>query len=123
MKTRILVADDEENIREITRATLEKFGYQVLTANDGTDALALYAQNGAEIALVLTDMAMPFMDGAATIRALRKLNPNLKIIAASGLMNTEQTTEIQTLNINAFLAKPYTAEKLLTSIAKILQGK
>jgi PAS domain S-box-containing protein len=119
----ILVVDDEENIREITRATLEKFGYRVRTATDGTDALALYAQNGAEIALVLTDMAMPLMDGTATIRVLRKLNPNLKIIASSGLMNTEQTAEIQTLNVNAFLAKPYTAEKLLTTLAEVLREK
>lgn len=119
----ILVVDDEENIREITRATLEKFGYRVLTATDGTDALAQYAQNGAEIALVLTDMAMPFMDGAATIRALRRLNPNLKIIAASGLMNAEQTAEIQTLGVGAFLAKPYTAEKLLTTLAEVLRAE
>jgi two-component system cell cycle sensor histidine kinase/response regulator CckA len=117
----ILVVDDEENIREITRATLEKFGYKVRTATDGTDALALYAQNGDEIALVLTDMAMPLMDGTATIRVLRKLNPNLKIIAASGLMNTEQTAELQTLNVNAFLSKPFTAEKLLTTLAEVLQ--
>jgi PAS domain S-box-containing protein len=119
----ILVVDDEENIREITRATLEKFGYKVRTATDGTDALALYAQNGDEIALVLTDMAMPLMDGTATIRVLRKLNPNLKIIAASGLMNTEQTAELQTLNVNAFLSKPFTAEKLLTTLAEVLQKK
>jgi PAS domain S-box-containing protein len=119
----ILVVDDEENIREITRATLEKFGYRVRTATDGTDALALYAQNGTEIALVLTDMAMPLMDGTATIRVLRKLNPNLKIIAASGLMNTEQTAEIQTLNVNAFLAKPFTAEKLLTTLAEVLNAE
>jgi CheY-like chemotaxis protein len=66
---------------------------------------------------------MPFMDGTATIRALRKLKPDLKIIAASGLMNTTQTAEIQTMNVNAFLAKPFTAEKLLTTLAEVLQQK
>lgn len=113
----ILIADDEENIRQITGETLKKFGYQILTAADGTEALALYAQNSAEIKVVLTDMAMPFMDGAATIRALRKINPNLPIIAASGL----PPADIDSLNVNAFLAKPYTAEKLLTTLSKILR--
>jgi two-component system, cell cycle sensor histidine kinase and response regulator CckA len=115
----VLIVDDEENIRQITAATLEKFGYQTLTASDGTEALAIYAQNTGEIAVVLTDMAMPFMDGAATIRALRKLNPNLPIIAASGL----PPTEINSLNVNAFLSKPYTAEKLLTALAEILEKR
>jgi PAS domain S-box-containing protein len=112
----ILIVDDEENIRHITQATLEKFGYRTLTAADGAEALAIYAQNSAEIRLVLTDMAMPFMDGAATIRALRRLNPSLPIIAASGL----PPAEINELNANRFLPKPYTAEKLLTTLAAIL---
>ena len=119
----ILVVDDEENIRQITQATLEKFGYRVLTATDGTDALAAYAEHRDEIALVLTDMMMPFMDGTATIRALRRLNPELKIIAASGLTINEQSADLQTLGINASLAKPYTAEKLLTTLADVLQKK
>jgi len=114
----VLIVDDEENIRQITKATLEKFGYQTLTAADGTEALALYAQNSQEIKIVLTDMAMPFMDGAATIRALRKLSPTLPIVAASGL----PPADAQTLNVNAFLAKPYTAEKLLTTFAEVLRN-
>ena len=118
----ILVVDDEENIREIARATLEKFGYEVLTATDGTDALATYAKQGDKIALVLTDIAMPFMDGTALIRALRKINPQAKIIAMSGLMNSEQTAELQSLNVNAFLSKPYTAESLLKLLAEILHS-
>ena len=115
----VLIVDDEENIRQITKATLEKFGYKTLTAADGTEALAIYAQNSSEIALVLTDMAMPFMDGAATIRALRKLNSTLPIIAASGL----PTAEINSLSVNGFLSKPYTAEKLLTTLAEVLAKK
>lgn len=118
----VLVVDDEQNILQITSATLRKFGYQTLTAADGTEALALYAQRGAEIRLVITDMAMPFMDGAATIRALRKLNPTLPVIAASGLTTSEQTAEISNQNVNAFLQKPYTAEKLLTTVAAVLSG-
>ena len=119
----ILVVDDEENIRQITQATLEKFGYRVVTATDGTDALAIYAEQRDQIALVLTDMMMPFMDGAATIRVLRKLSPELKVIAASGLTNVEQSAELKTLGVNASLEKPYTAEKLLITLAEVLNKK
>jgi PAS domain S-box-containing protein len=119
----ILVVDDEENIRQITRATLEKYNYRVFTANDGTEALAVYAQRSSEIQLVLTDLAMPYLDGFATIRALRRINPELKIIAASGLTTPEQNAELQALNVNAFLSKPYAAEKLLTTLAEALQKK
>jgi two-component system, cell cycle sensor histidine kinase and response regulator CckA len=117
----ILVVDDEENIREITKATLEKFGYHVLTATDGTDAMAIYAQRRAEIMLVLTDIAMPYMDGTALIRAVRKIDQQEKIVAMSGLMNSEQTADLQNLNVNAFLSKPFTAESLLKKLAEILQ--
>jgi two-component system, cell cycle sensor histidine kinase and response regulator CckA len=119
----VMIVDDEENIRLITQRTLEKYGYQTVLAGDGTEGIALYAQRGEEIKVVLTDIAMPYLDGAAMIRALRKMSPTLPIIAASGLTSDEQTAELQTLNVNAFLSKPYTAEKLLTLLAQILAGK
>ncbi len=115
----ILVVDDEKNIRQAAIATLEKYGYQTLTAADGAEALKIYAQNAEKIALVLTDMAMPVMDGAALISALRRINPNLKIISASGLM-LEHAAEIKA---DAFLTKPYTAETLLNTLANLLNEK
>jgi PAS domain S-box-containing protein len=117
----ILVVDDEEAIREITRSTLEAFGYQAITASDGTDAVAIYAEKRNQIALVLTDMLMPFMDGPATIRALRKMNPDVKIIAASGLTAGQKAGEDTLQGVAAFLSKPYTAEKLLHALANVLQ--
>jgi CheY-like chemotaxis protein len=95
----------------------------VLTATDGTDAMAIYAQQKGEIALILTDIAMPYMDGTALIRAVRKIDPASHIVAMSGLMNPEQTAELQNLNVNAFLSKPYTAETLLKNLAEILHKK
>ncbi|HEX5833926.1 MAG TPA: PAS domain S-box protein [Pyrinomonadaceae bacterium] len=116
----ILVVDDEESIREITRGTLETFGYQVLTASDGTEALALYADKKNEIAVVLTDMVMPFMDGPATIRALQRMNPKVRIIAASGLGAGQHAGEGVLEGVAVFLNKPYTAEKLLKTLAQVL---
>jgi len=117
----ILVVDDEESIREITRSTLETFGYTVLTASDGTEALALYADKKNEIAVVLTDMVMPFMDGPATIRALQRMNPRVRIIAASGLGAGQRAGEGALEGVSVFLTKPYTAEKLLKTLAQVLK--
>ena len=117
----ILVVDDEESIREITRGTLETFGYNVLTASDGTEALALYADKKNEIAVVLTDMVMPFMDGPATIRALQRMNPKVRIIAASGLGAGQHAGEGALEGVSVFLNKPYTAEKLLKTLAQVLK--
>jgi PAS domain S-box-containing protein len=116
----ILVVDDEESIREITRGTLETFGYNVLTASDGTEALALYADKKNEIAVVLTDMVMPFMDGPATIRALQRMNPKVRIIAASGLGTGHRVGEGALEGVSVFLNKPYTAERLLKTLAQVL---
>ena len=117
----VLVVDDEPGIRQVTAATLEKYGYRTLSAADGTEALAVYSQQK-KVDLVITDMAMPYMDGAATIRALRKINPDLKIIAASGLTD-QQKTDIRDLKTEAFLLKPFTAEKLLTTVAGVISNE
>ncbi len=115
----ILVVDDEDSILTITSQTLEAFGYRVLTAGDGADALAVYVQRRNEISVVLTDMMMPVMDGAATIQALRRINPKVKIIAASGL-GTNGGTLKAGADIRHFLTKPYTAQLLLNALRSIL---
>jgi CheY-like chemotaxis protein len=116
----VLVVDDEASIRTITSQTLEAFGYRVLTATDGADAVAIYAQNWNEITVVLTDMAMPVMDGPATIRALMRLNPTVKIVVASGLNANGGLAKVSGAGVRHFLTKPYTAGTLLKIIRTIL---
>ena len=116
----ILVVDDEIAIREIAKGTLEAYGYRALTAADGTEAIALYAQHKGEIEVVLTDMMMPYMDGLATIRALQKLNPQVKIIASSGLAENAKAIEAGNAGVKTFLTKPYTAGKLMEALAEVL---
>jgi PAS domain S-box-containing protein len=118
----ILIIDDESSILVISAQTLEAFGYRALTANDGTEAITLYAENQHDIAAVVTDMSMPIMNGAATIRALTKINPSVKIIAASGLQTNASGPEALGLNVKDFLIKPYTAETLLTAVRKVLES-
>ncbi|MBN2506467.1 MAG: PAS domain S-box protein [Verrucomicrobia bacterium] len=116
----ILTVDDEATVLTMTKETLEHFGYRVLTARDGTEAVAVYSAHRSEIKGVVTDMLMPFMDGPATIRALRKLDPDVRIVAASGLMDRERIRESTGMDDLVFLAKPYSAEKLLTTIHDLL---
>jgi PAS domain S-box-containing protein len=118
----VLVVDDERTIREITKGTLENYGYHVMTANDGTEAVSIYAQYTKEIDVVITDMAMPFMDGTATIHALQRMNPAVKIIAVSGLMASSKVAEAAVAGTLSFLQKPFTAEKLLLALHGILKG-
>ncbi len=116
----VLIVDDEASILIITSQTLQAFGYRVLTATDGAEAVAIYAQHRHEIAVVLTDMMMPVMDGTATIRALTKIDPAVKIIAASGVHANGSVDRISGTVVKHFLTKPYTAGTLLKVMRTIL---
>ncbi len=116
----ILVVDDEPGIREVTRETLEAAGYGVVTAADGTEAIAVFAQQRDRIRAIVTDMVMPFMDGTSTIRAVRKLNPDALILATSGFAGDAQIARASDSGADAFLTKPYTARKLLTALHDLL---
>ena len=116
----ILVIDDEASILTITSQTLLAFGYRVLTATDGAEAVAVYAERKNEIAVVLTDMMMPVMDGTAVNRVLMRINPAIKIVAASGLNANGSVTQTSGTGIKHFLAKPYTAGILLKTLRAIL---
>jgi PAS domain S-box-containing protein len=116
----ILAVDDEASVLTMTKETLETFGYRVITARDGAEAVATFSAHRAEIRGVITDMLMPHMDGPATIRVLKRLDPTVRIIAASGLMDGEKVKDATGLEKIAFLMKPYTAEKLLTTVHRVL---
>ncbi|MFH0872124.1 MAG: PAS domain S-box protein, partial [bacterium] len=118
----ILIADDEASIREITQATLEAYGYSVVSAADGIEAVTFYAQHQGKIQAVIIDMAMPIMDGPATIKALQKMNPEIKVIATSGMDMERMMAGISGVPLEAFLQKPFTAERLLRKLAEVLKG-
>lgn len=112
----ILVVDDESSIRDIARLTLESHGYRVLTAADGTEAVAAFMERKDEVKAMITDMAMPYMDGPATIRALNRLKPELPVIACSGLFTNNAEVDRLGSCVKGFLLKPFTATKLLTML-------
>ncbi|HEX7862581.1 MAG TPA: response regulator [Verrucomicrobiae bacterium] len=116
----VMVVDDEAAIREIVKVTLENNGYKVVTANDGTEAVGLFASQKRKAQAVMADLMMPFMDGIATIRALQKMQPETKFIAISGLMDQSRIGQLQELGGVNFLAKPFTTEQILGMLAKVL---
>lgn len=116
----VLVVDDEASIRDISKTSLESYGYNTLTANDGIEAIALYAQRKQPIDAVIVDMMMPSMDGITTIRTLQKIDPQVKIIAVTGLLSSEKLTEAASLGIKVFLSKPYTTKELLVALQQVL---
>ena len=114
----ILVVDDEAVICEITKTTLETYNYQVLTASDGIEAIALFAQYKDKIQGVLMDIMMPSMDGMAVIPVLRQFNPNIYMVAMSGLNSTEAVLQAEQLGFQGFLPKPFATKELLQILHK-----
>jgi CheY-like chemotaxis protein len=117
----VLVVDDEEGIRIVARKTLERYGYQVLLAANGAEAVDLYSRHREQIAVVITDMAMPVMDGPATILALKAINPGVRIIASSGLTSRQGVVQSVAADVKHFIPKPYTADRMLRALEEILK--
>jgi PAS domain S-box-containing protein len=116
----VMVVDDEAMIRDMTGRTLREFGYRVLTAEDGTEAVTQFAKHQGEVAAVVLDMMMPVMDGVMTARALRRMVPDVRLIGSSGLAEKRKLAEAEELGLTGFLLKPYTADQLLHALAEAL---
>ena len=117
----ILIVDDEDAVRSITRRVLEANGYRTLMASNGMEAIALCTEKGSQIDLVLTDLNMPGMDGTATILAIRKLNPQARIIVITGAGLNNETLSSKELNVADFLNKPFDAPLLLKIVHGVLR--
>jgi two-component system, cell cycle sensor histidine kinase and response regulator CckA len=117
----ILVVDDETPILAISKETLKIYNYRVLTANNGIEAIAQYAQYQDKISAVVMDMMMPEMGGEMAIQTLRLMNPQVKIIAFSGIVSNQGLAEAA--GAKAFLAKPFTANDLLNTLHRVLAAE
>jgi PAS domain S-box-containing protein len=115
----ILVVDDETPIRDMISASLGRFGYRVVAAANGFEAMAIYTPRLAEIALVVTDLSMPGMGGGALAAELSRLNPAVKILFMTGADGGESVGETVPVNTR-LLIKPFTGEKLLSRVHEAL---
>jgi len=115
----VLVVDDEEFFRDVTRRLLEDFGYVVYVAADGAEAVKIFEQHASRIAVALVDLNMPVMDGQSTIRALKAINSGVRIITVSGSSGAARPEDEVT---DLRLSKPYSMGTLLHGLNQVLAG-
>ena len=107
---------------EVTKATLETYNYQVITANNGIEAVATYANNQDAIALVIMDIMMPGMDGKTAIRTLKQIDSQVRVIAVIGLITNQEILNELEGEVLAFLSKPYSNEELIETFYEIVSS-
>ena len=116
----ILLVDDEEMVLEVGARMLEKLHYAVLTAENGHDAVALFARHSDQIVLVILDMNMPGMSGGVVFEELRKLKPDVKILLTSGYGLDGQTRKLLASGGCDFVQKPFSISALTQKLSEIL---
>ena len=119
----IMVVDDEKDIGELTSEALQDFGYTVLLAASGEEAVALYDQQKASIEMVILDLNMPGMGGHQCLRELLKLNPDVRVLISSGYSAADQLKETMQTGAAGFIGKPYQLTELLDKVREILSGQ
>ncbi|MFT3828846.1 MAG: response regulator [Opitutaceae bacterium] len=117
---RILVVDDEDEILKLSRRILERAGYEVLVASEGREALGVFMRHRTEIGLVITDLAMPGMNGFTLIWALRRAKPDLRVLVATGQGTEANLRELEQMGVREVLLKPFTSRRLLDAITSTL---
>jgi hypothetical protein len=118
----ILLVDDEPSILEVATRILEKHNYRVIVAHNGTEALDIFAAEMNRISGVITDVTMPYMDGVALVRAIRKMKPDVPFIASTGHGEETGLSELRELSVTHFLTKPYGVAGLLEAVGEFLQA-
>ena len=116
----ILLVEDEEMLLELLQVLLEENGYRVLLARDGIEAIALFERHHDEIKLVLSDMGLPKLGGWEAFQRMRKINPAIKGILASGYFDPELRQQMLDIGAEDFVQKPYIPSKILNQIRQIL---
>ena len=116
------MVDDEAGILAATCRLLERHNYKVISAADGAEALTLFSRHRSEVRLIMTDVMMPVMDGLALTRVVKRIDPDILMLAASGLEHDAKFDELRALGVRFFLTKPFTAEKLLHTLREVLAG-
>jgi len=112
----VLFVDDEQILREVVGTTLQRSGYRVVTASDGIEALARFAERSKEISVTVIDLLMPNLDGPITIKAMRKLNPDARLVAISGHEEAMRQAGATLSPMVPLLGKPFTSDELLSTI-------
>ena len=118
----VLLVDDEEGVREVSRELLESIGYRVLTANDGKEALEVYSQNWEDIHIVILDMVMPNMSGGEAYDRMKEINPDVKVLLSSGYSIESHATAKLKQACQGFVQKPFRISELSGEVRNILDN-
>ena len=116
----ILVIEDEEMLRNLLNVILKRKGYRPLFAQDGKAGVELFRQHQAEIALVLTDMGLPLISGVEVFRRIREIDPQVKVIMASGFIDPDMKSELFKAGLKSFIQKPYSPDEVLSRVRQVI---
>lgn len=119
-KPTILVVEDEDVLIELLRGMLEANGFSVITTKDGDEAIRVYKERTKDIALVLTDMGLPSRGGWEVLEEVLKINPQAKVICASGFLENSIREEMLAAGAAEFIQKPYRYKSVLALIRRLI---
>jgi PAS domain S-box-containing protein len=119
----VLVVDDEDLVRNAAKHALERYGYRILTADDGASAVATYRLHAGSIAAVLLDLTMPLMNGEEALREMQAINPRVRVLLSSGYNEVEAVQQFTGKGLAGFIQKPYTAAALAERLKEVIAGK
>jgi two-component system cell cycle sensor histidine kinase/response regulator CckA len=119
----VLLVEDEESLLDVLRLVLEANGYNVLTAMDGEEAVRVFEQERSRIAVVLSDMGLPRLGGWDALIRIKEIDPDAKVILASGFYETKLREEVLAAGAIDFIQKPYVPDIVLRRIADIIAAE
>ena len=119
----ILLVEDEEMLLALVKTVLEEQGFHVLSAKDGEEAFSVYNQHRNEIAVVVSDMGLPKLSGWEVLHKMREINPNAKVILASGYSDPKIESEMMREGAKDYVAKPYDTDEISRKIREVIEGK
>ncbi|MCL5098966.1 MAG: response regulator [Candidatus Omnitrophica bacterium] len=117
---KVLVVDDEDVVRRMAKATLELYGYTVLLAENGRQAVEIVRQNPNAISCVIMDMAMPVMSGEEAVHEIERIEPGLRVIVSTGFDEAKAVEQFSGLRVASFLQKPYKSRDLAEKVKAVL---
>ncbi len=118
----ILVTDDDEQVRDVVTRMLERRGFDVVTAEDGLDAVEVFRRHGKRIRAIILDLTMPGLNGEEACREIRRLDKGVPVLVSSGYSEEETLTRFQGLDVSGFIQKPYMMSVLAEKLESALNG-
>jgi two-component system cell cycle sensor histidine kinase/response regulator CckA len=119
----VLVVDDDDMVRDVGEKMLKAFGYGVLAARNGKEAIRLYNASKERIDMIILDIIMPEMGGGEAFNKIKEINPKAKVLLWSGYSPNDQVSEILERGCDGFIQKPFSPKELSQKIRQILDRK